>query len=289
MNFERPKIKTGPRPEQQLEVSGANHICYIMDSIKKKLETNKDFTALEDNFEEVKSAEKFIEQNLPELTKEEKFCRYGFYSPAHMIFIATKLLEKLILKKNTKDLPKALTTVDQIMRLFGRPMYKKEITTIDIRSRLRYQDLELPNIIEIPASWKQTPKGKEFPKKIDEFINRRKQDKPITQRDLDLLKSMMRSIIHSYEGVSFEKQRLERAPFARELILINLEWLRLEAEKYKGQMFPVTETNLFAIQLVRGLYYYNEKAEINRRLSPADIFEFVTLPRIVRQPGKLMP
>jgi len=299
MNFEKPKTKTELYTKSELQFEqrlGANRACYIINSVKKELELNKNFSELEGWFKEIKNVEKFVEQNLPKLTKKEKFCPDGFYSPAHMMYNAIRLLEIFILRKETKNLIKALTTADQIMRLLGSSMYRKEIEIPDdyylpgYRVKNFYESFELPNILEIPEKWKQTSEGRKFYKELKEFIKRRKQNKPIIKRDFELLKDMTNSVINSYKGELLDKEKYQNAPRARELILINLELLRLEAEKYKGQNLPYTETNASAIQLIRGLYNYNEEAEIHERLYSRgflpNFFES-TGPKIISTPEKL--
>lgn len=255
------RFEMGSIPEQQLEVQEMNHGYNVMNGVKEKLQS-KDISGAEVELEQIKAVEKFIDQNLPALSQEQKASPDGFYSPAHMMVNATKLVEQVVSEKRESDIPKAATAADQAMRLMAFGMYEKNKSVHDISGRVRYENFKLPNIVEIPGDWKQTPDGQNFSKKLKEFIELRKQNKPVEQSDFELLNSMSGLIGKSYEGKTIDKKKVEQSPYARELILINLELLAREAKTHNGKQLPGSEENVNTFQLIRGLYNYNEGAEL---------------------------
>ena len=277
-------FEMGPSPEQQMEVQEMNRGYNVMNGVKEKLQS-KDVSGAEVELKQIKAVEKFVDQNLPALSQEQKASPDGFYSPAHMMANATRLVEQVVSEKREADMPKAASATDQAMRLMAFGMYEKNKSVHDVSGRVRYENFKLPNIVEIPGDWKQTPDGQDFPKKLKEFIERRKQNKPVEQSDFESLNSMAGLIGKSYKGKTIDKKKAEQVPYARELILINLELLASEAKKHNGKQLPGSEENVNTFQLIRGLYNYNEGAELEQQLRPG--VQFFGLPKIVEQPGKL--
>ncbi len=246
---------------------------------------SKDLSGVEVEFEQIKAVGKFINQNLPVLSQEQKTSPSGFYSPAHVMANAIRLVEQVVSEKHEVDIPKATTAADQAMRLMAGGMCEKNKSVHDISGRVRYENFKLPNIVEIPGDWKQTPDGQDFSKKLKEFIERRKQHKPVEQSDFELLNSMSGLIKKSYKGKTTDKKKAEQSPYARELILINLELLASEMKKHNGKELPGSEENVNTFQLIRGLYNYSERAELEKQFRPNT--SYIGLPKIVEQPRKL--
>ncbi len=256
----------------------------VLEGIKKKLEA-QNFDGAAANLDQIKAVKKFVVDNLPNLGPEQRSTPYGFYSPAHMMFNAITFVEQVFSQRNSADAMKAITAIDQAMRLMAYGMYEKNKSVRDISGRVEYKDFRLPNLVEIPDSWKNTPDGENFLVRLTEFLERRQGNKPVEQIDFNLLNSLSGLISNSYEGIKVDKNKAEQSPYARELILINLAMLSAKAEKYKGKQIPGDLENVNMIQLIRGLYNYKEAAEMEQRLRSG--VTYVGLPKIIEQPEKL--
>ena len=256
----------------------------VLEGIKKKLDA-QNFDGAAANVDQIKAVKKFVVDNLPNLGSEQISTLYGFYSPAHMMFNAITFVEQVFSQRNSADAMKAITAIDQAMRLMAYGMYEKNKSVIDISGRVEYKNFRLPNLVEIPDSWKNTPDGKIFLVRLTEFLERRQGNKPVEQIDFNLLNSLSGLISNSYEGIKVDKNKAEQSPYARELILINLAMLSVKAEQYKGKQIPGDSENVNMIQLIRGLYNYKEAAEMEQRLRSG--VTYVGLPKIIEQPEKL--
>jgi hypothetical protein len=277
-------FEMGPRPEQKTEVQGINQGYNIMKNIKERLRSN-DITSAQAELERIKSLKHLIEQNLPPLNQEQKTSVEGFYSPAHMMHNTVRYVEEAILRKSEAEIPKVIVAADQAMRLMAHGMYEKSQDFRDITSRITGETFRLPNLIEIPVDWKKSQEGQNFSKNFNEFIERRKQNKLAEQTDIDLINAMIALIGKSYEGKTIDRHKAETSPYTRELILINLELLGLECSKYKGRVIPGSREILNAVQLIKGLFNYNERAEISQRTQSS--FAEYQIPPIIDQPEKL--
>lgn len=278
------------RSFEQNEVHNMNQGCYVMVRVKENLESGN-ITDAKNRLEEVKSLEKFIEQNLPEISKDKVSSKEGFYSPAHMMNNAVKYTEQIISREDEKrkDVIKtAEISADQAIRLMGYGMHAKTMNIPRKDFGFESVSVDLPNLIEIPIDWKLSPEGKDFEKKIKELLVRRKQSERIDQEDFYLLDEMVRLINRSYLDKKFNRDKFEHFPSARELILINLSLLKFEAKKYEGRQMPASKENMCNIQLIRGLFNYNEQNEIEEIKRPgvrqwAESFA----PEVIKQPSEL--
>lgn len=280
------KLEMGPNPDQQTEILGTNASYNVMRDVKESLESN-DPVSVEAKVEQIRSVKKFVERELPPLAPEVVGSPDGFYSPAHMIANAVKLVERIVDERRRSEAFKAVTAADQAMRLMAYGMYDKETGVHDgLSGRVSQLKFNLPNLIEIPDNWKRAQDGQDFSVKLKKFIERRKQDVPVEQIDEDLLNEMKSLIAKCHEGETVSKEKAERAPYAREMILMNLELLNDEAQNHKGGQMPGSAENVETFQLIRGLYKYNEKSELDHRIRPG--VQVVGLPKIVEQPKELM-
>ena len=89
----------------------------------------------------------------------------------------------------------------------------------------------------------------------------------------------------SYEGVMTNKDKLDRGPYARELIIIHLALFRNEVERNMGKPIPVTHENVDMISMTRGLYHYNEENELEQQIRPNT--KSIGLTKIVEHPQAL--
>ena len=279
--------------EQKTEINNINQGYCIMDKVKGSLHS-KDIAGAENRIEEIKSLGEFIDRNLPEITEEQMSCEKGFYSPCHMMSNAVKYTERVISNENgigESDIKKAETSSDQVMRLMGYGMYEKSMNIPTRNYGFRSDAFDMPNLFEIPIDWKVSSEGKDFERKIKEFLIRRKQNKEIDQKDFNLLDEMIELIGGSYKSYTnkkFNRGEVEQVPRARELILINLSLLRLEAEKYEGSQIPLTKRNVYNTQLIKGIFNYNEQSEIEQIKRPGiDKWAESPVPKIIEQPAEL--
>jgi hypothetical protein len=273
-----------PGPEQRTVVQEANTAYRVFGNVGDKLKADgMSYAAVE--LEQIKSVGRFVDQNLPPLTREQKTSPDGYYSSAHMLANTTRYIEQVVAEDRQADMPKAVIAADQSQRLIAAGTYEKSKTIGNIRGRERTENFTLPNMIEIPGAWKKTPDGKKFSGNLGEFVKRRKQDTPVEQADLKLLSELSGLIGKSYEGATVDKSKLAQAPMAREMILINLELLLADAKQHLGKSMPGSPENTTTFELIRGLYNYNEGAELEQRLRPSA--EFMGLPKIVDQPESL--
>jgi hypothetical protein len=257
----------GRGPEQMAEIRNMNGGYVAIRKMKERLQSN-DMTAARANIHEIQALETFIDKNLPALTERPRSSSQGFYSPAHMMRNATRFVESAI---SSGEISKAMTADDQAMRL----MAYGEKSTPGVGGRTELS----PNLVEIPEGWRRSDDGEKFLRRLESFVTGRKQNRPISELDFELLDGMSSLVAKSYEGMkAADKQRMETAPRARELIWVNLQLLSAEAKKYRGTQMPATQDNLDTIQLIRGLFNYTERAGAK----PSELPEVIGQPRILK-------
>lgn len=224
-----------------------------------------------------------IENNLPTVSKKTP---NGFYSPTHMMANAMKLAEQVAKQQDSKEVHKGVTATDQAMRLMSAGTYEKERKVHDaLGGGIRYRKFQLSNLVEIPAKWKQTQEGKDFLNTFKSFVDRRKQGAAVDKSDAESVNKMMQLTSRSYQDIRVPQEKQDQAPFARELILINLELLRLEVDAHMGKQMPPIPERIDLLRLIRGLYNYNEEAEMEHQIRPSA--QYVGLPEVVEQPRQL--
>jgi len=263
----------GRGAEQAAEVKEMNGGYVAMRIMRERLQA-KDTTGARANVHEIKAVGIFIDQNLPTLTKEQRSSPDGFYSPAHMMKNATKLVESTI---SSGEISKATTAADQAMRLMAYGEKASPAVSGGVKEFL-------PNLVEIPDDWRRSSDGEKFLRYLGIFVESRKQNKPVLEIDFEVLDKCRELITKSYEGAKTDKNKIDTAPYARELILINLSLLNMEAKKYKGTKMPATQDNMDTIQLIRGVFNYNETADVEQRVRHAKSRD---LPQVVGQPRAL--
>jgi len=285
------KLVEESKKNKEVVADNIKKACETIDRIKQSLDVNNASNA-KNKIEEIKSLGNFIEDNLPEITEKQLSLEKGFYSPAHMISNAIKYVEQIIGSEEISEgaVEKAKTSLNQAMRLIKNGMYKKQVRiTKTLQGRGEIREFNLPNLVEIPYTWKVSENGENFEKKINEFAKRRQENKNIEKKDINLLNEMINLDRESYEDQKLDKEKVINAPCARELILINLSLLKLEAEKHENKQIPATARN--AIQLIRGLFNYYEDEMLERKVRMKGMSSWASysegIVEVIEQPSEL--
>ncbi len=234
----------------------------IIDRVKQRAD-NKEMSSLKTNIQDIKSAQQFVEKQLPTLPPEATQNKEGYYSPAHAMDNALFYAAQVIENGDPTKATNIAAAVDQAQRLarsgtttLEREEYKvmnwKKVSSVELGNT------ELTNIVDIPRDWKESKTGTQFWDQIKNFATRRPNNEKITAGDIALLIDAQKLIVTAFKNNGVSKTT---APMARDLIFINLGILRMEAEKSIGQNMPITPRIASAFQLAKGLYHHDSGTE----------------------------
>lgn len=234
----------------------------IIDKVKQRAD-NKEMDSLKTNIQDIKSAQQFVEKQLPTLPPEAAQNKEGYYSPAHAMDNALFYAAQLIENGDPTKAANITAAADQAQRLArsGTTTFNRDgyiATNWKKVSSTELGNTELTNIVDVPRDWKESKEGTQFWDQIKNFATRRSNNEKITAEDITLLIDAQKLILTAFKDSAVSKTT---TPISRDLIYINLGILRMEAEKSIGQNMPTTPRVASAFQLTKGLYHHDSGTE----------------------------
>lgn len=274
-----------PSEKNKSEVTSVNGVVQIMNRVKERTKGG-DISGLKMNIQDIKSAQQFVEGQLPVVPAKATQNKYGYYSPAHALDNTLFYISQTIESDKPAPPVNVEMAADQAIRIAGWGMKKKDtLVPVNKTGGIKNIEINRTNVVDIPADWKFSDNGKIFLDKITKFIVSRNQGEIINTEDILLLTDLQKMILVAYDGKKLNGD-VKTYPMAREIIFINLALLKSEVEKSVGQKMSPTAKVTSAIQLIRGLYHHNTQTEQEQKRNNP-LFSKDSGPTIIDQPDNL--
>jgi hypothetical protein len=200
----------------------------------------------------------YLTSNQPGIPAHELLHDYGIISPGHLVI---QMVKQAINLAEKQQYGQALAPLSQAKKVLIKPFEEVGIPA----SQGASSPCAVPFIMEIPRSWLTgTDAGERFREGLG-FLEDALDDRtPMNLQHIRALKEMQTAVAGCYEKQQLNPERVNTAPYARDLIKHLLASTYIDVTARLGEAFPEYSPVILKLQLVRGLMVYNESAELRR-------------------------